>query len=492
MSTISKKDRKAAEMKMKKFTIEEVSRHCSTEDFWTIIEDKVYDLSGYTSKHPGGKLILCAAGCDSTVVFNHYHFYPQTRHRSLLAPMQIGVIADGEKKSPQMGEFYQALSVKVGSAMTKLEKHPLQAQFLFFFDYFVLVFCVLFGSYMVYYDQYMDNVPLVIAVSCMAHFFNTRVTGQCHAVLHMQVFGPTFVTIAQYMFHLIAIKSLYAFHLPDERAIFRRKMNEDSQGARGEWFGKRGPYEHQGIHHVRGATIEHDMCLEFACLNGLNHLSPKQPFKAVHHLQRFFVFRMLAISFFLYSMDIAMPLQSSLAVTFLTPLPYQLWDEMICGMIGFPFTLCYVVTSVLLPYYCGTVPFLLAWAIRLALNMPTFFYAQHEWDSDIAEEVGDSDWGRYNAQTCTSLHGDSMWWHPIVWLSGGCCPGTLTYHLEHTLFPGMNYLNLAKIASICESTCKDFNVPYHRIDTYTDLYYTYTNHLINSKEEKSCDTKKQE
>lgn len=56
--------------KKKTFTPEEVATHCSENDLWLIIKDKVYDFTDYIGLHPGGEAILRNAGRDSTKGFS--------------------------------------------------------------------------------------------------------------------------------------------------------------------------------------------------------------------------------------------------------------------------------------------------------------------------------------------------------------------------------------------------------------------------------------
>lgn len=47
----------------------EVAKHNIKNDCWTIIDGKVYDLTSYVSRHPGGSPILKACGVDGTALF---------------------------------------------------------------------------------------------------------------------------------------------------------------------------------------------------------------------------------------------------------------------------------------------------------------------------------------------------------------------------------------------------------------------------------------
>jgi len=61
--------------------LEEVATHAIEDDCWTVIDGKVYDLSGYANEHPGGSAAV-TAGCgkDSTKRF--------------LVAHSIGILAD--------------------------------------------------------------------------------------------------------------------------------------------------------------------------------------------------------------------------------------------------------------------------------------------------------------------------------------------------------------------------------------------------------------
>ena len=53
----------------KMFTIDEVKKHNKKGDAWTIIENKVYNITSWIPKHPGGQIIMKAVGKDATQLF---------------------------------------------------------------------------------------------------------------------------------------------------------------------------------------------------------------------------------------------------------------------------------------------------------------------------------------------------------------------------------------------------------------------------------------
>lgn len=50
-------------------SVDEVKKHNSKDDCWTIVNDKVYDITTYIASHPGGEVILEACGQDGTQLF---------------------------------------------------------------------------------------------------------------------------------------------------------------------------------------------------------------------------------------------------------------------------------------------------------------------------------------------------------------------------------------------------------------------------------------
>lgn len=52
------------------YTLEDVAKHSTDSDCWMAIENRVYDVSQFVSKHPGGKMILNGCGKDATTLFN--------------------------------------------------------------------------------------------------------------------------------------------------------------------------------------------------------------------------------------------------------------------------------------------------------------------------------------------------------------------------------------------------------------------------------------
>ena len=55
------------------YTLEDVAKHRKRDDCWTVWKGKVYDMTSYVDKHPGGDKILAGAGKDCTKLYNKFH-----------------------------------------------------------------------------------------------------------------------------------------------------------------------------------------------------------------------------------------------------------------------------------------------------------------------------------------------------------------------------------------------------------------------------------
>jgi cytochrome b involved in lipid metabolism len=51
-------------------TLAQVAQHSTTNDCWMVIQGKVYNVSTYIGRHPGGNTIVSGCGVDATTMFN--------------------------------------------------------------------------------------------------------------------------------------------------------------------------------------------------------------------------------------------------------------------------------------------------------------------------------------------------------------------------------------------------------------------------------------
>ncbi|XP_055283958.1 fatty acid desaturase 2-like protein FADS2B isoform X2 [Moschus berezovskii] len=99
---------------LNKYTWQEIQRHNKETDQWLVINRRVYDVTGWVDRHPGGRQVLNHyAGQDATDVFRAMHPDPDFV-RLYLKPLLIGELAPGEpnqerNKNSQLVEDFQEL-----------------------------------------------------------------------------------------------------------------------------------------------------------------------------------------------------------------------------------------------------------------------------------------------------------------------------------------------------------------------------------------------
>ena len=75
------------------YTLADVAGHSNAQSCWAAINGKVYDLTNWINRHPGGpEHILALCGTDGSAAFNAQHG-GQSQPASALATFYIGVLA---------------------------------------------------------------------------------------------------------------------------------------------------------------------------------------------------------------------------------------------------------------------------------------------------------------------------------------------------------------------------------------------------------------
>lgn len=77
--------------KMNKYTLEEVGKHNTKKDAWIVIDKKVYDITKWIDKHPGGDIIMRGVGRDGTQLFEAFRH--SSKAREILKNYLIGELA---------------------------------------------------------------------------------------------------------------------------------------------------------------------------------------------------------------------------------------------------------------------------------------------------------------------------------------------------------------------------------------------------------------
>lgn len=98
------------------FTREEVAQHDKVEDAWIIVDDKVYDVTDWSFKHPGGRVLLYYRGQDATEPVYGFHSDIK-KTKKFMAPLCVGRLDNGEylEKVPPAIKDFRVLRQKLES-----------------------------------------------------------------------------------------------------------------------------------------------------------------------------------------------------------------------------------------------------------------------------------------------------------------------------------------------------------------------------------------
>ncbi|NXS94202.1 FADS2 desaturase, partial [Jacana jacana] len=111
------------------YTWEEIQKHNLRTDKWLVIERKVYNVTKWANRHPGGQRVISHwAGEDATDAFQAFHINP-TLVQKFLKPLLIGELAPGEPsqdrdKNSQLVEDFRTLR-KTAEDMNLFRASPL-------------------------------------------------------------------------------------------------------------------------------------------------------------------------------------------------------------------------------------------------------------------------------------------------------------------------------------------------------------------------------
>lgn len=90
----------------KTFSIDEIKKHNSSESLWTYYKGKVYDITDFINKHPGGKIIMKSGGNNIEEIWNKYNVSWHMKSNSVLKRLEKYYIGD-------LKENYESFSSSV-------------------------------------------------------------------------------------------------------------------------------------------------------------------------------------------------------------------------------------------------------------------------------------------------------------------------------------------------------------------------------------------
>ncbi|KAJ8907718.1 hypothetical protein NDN08_007824 [Rhodosorus marinus] len=160
-------------------TLAELSKHDLKEDSWVAIRGRVYDVTEFGSKHPGGEILYTASGTDATGVFNAFH--PKSTW-NLLKDFYVGELKDDRS---QQAKEYDADIARMRIELQRL--HAFESSKLYYV-WLVARNLLILTPGVALVMGFPNNPFLLLLASFLVGLFFQQCGWLCHDVCHHQLF----------------------------------------------------------------------------------------------------------------------------------------------------------------------------------------------------------------------------------------------------------------------------------------------------------------
>uniref|UniRef100_A0A7S3K3F6 Cytochrome b5 heme-binding domain-containing protein n=1 Tax=Aureoumbra lagunensis TaxID=44058 RepID=A0A7S3K3F6_9STRA len=427
------------------FAWAEVTKHRTPNDAYLVVNNKVYDVSGWHD-HPGGDVIFTAAGDDATDTFTMFHANGTSKH---LDQFCIGSLDETSRKqySSESPKTDAQLNFERGYRSLRIKLKKLG----------------LFDSSPLYY-AYKQLSTLMIAVfaaliittcntTSTSHLF-ARLTGAimlgiffqqcgwlCHEILHHQVFPNR--NIGRFVGYL---------------------WGNLAQGFSVAWWTNKHNTHHAVPNvHATGADAQNgdpdiDTMPFLAWSRPMLQLAKSKfsTFMVSHqHIAYFPLLALARLSWleqslaYVLNFDETAGRQVKGAPGELKPVPHE---KLELTLLGLHYS-WYLALAWAHPTWFDTFLFILVSNVACGLALASVFGLGHN-GMAVYDAAKRPDYWKLQVTTTRNIAQDRFGF--VHWFCGG-----LDYQVEHHLFPSVPRHNLGKVSALCKEFCKEHGISYH-------------------------------
>nr|QBO56263.1 fatty acid desaturase 5/6-2-2 [Brachionus plicatilis] len=380
---------------------------------WIVIDNHVYDVTNFSKKHPGGKVILMNnVGQDATDAFTSFH-KDMNKVEKYLKTLKIGKVVpesdvnQNEERKDELNKDFQQLR-KLAEGMNLFKP----SGWFYSLHFLQLIVLDLIGTYIIYKSGYDNWLTYFIAVACL-------VTTQAQAGWLQHDLG-----------HLSVFKSTKMNHLA-HRVVIGAIMGFSSNRWNNRHF----------KHHAKPNAIKKDPDIRISYFYLLGKKLPEEIGKKKkgwlpYNLQQFYFFVTLppagvilsVVEQYIYMIRY-MKIMDMLWIS----VYYLRWYFMFASSLG------------------------ILGAIKLTFLVRFFYSFWFIWSTQMSHlpmEIDyDKDLSWFRTQLITTCNVEQSAFND--WVSGH-----LNFQIEHHLFPTMPRHNLYKIAPHVKQLCKKYDIEY--------------------------------
>jgi len=417
---------------LKKFKWEEVHKHNKYEDCWLVIKGKVYNVTSWIPKHPGGIQILNGAGRESTALFQSYHCL---RIEKFLKAYEIGEVEDYYPYYTWDSNFYVTIKKRVEAHFKERGITGSDSPLL----YFKTLMIILGWFFFYYLTFFRGNVFAAIFLGIFHSQFGISIA---HDGNHggFSYKYPWLTRIAAYTMDIMGGSSLVWLH--------QHNIGHHP------YVNREGGYYNE--------DYDPDSTSAFPVLRSHPNQSWK-PYIAFQHIYIWFLIPFSGIKWAIG--DVKWMIKGRYNdINF-----YEIPSSEVIKMVIFKTVfICYafILPLFLQPLWKAALMITLFVCVNGTLFILNFavnhLLEENVFPDHLTEE---RDWAKLQVVASSNYATNSTFW---TWFSGG-----LNHQIEHHLFPSICHMYLSEIAPIVQQTCKEYRVSYTNKASYFDALVSY-------------------
>jgi fatty acid desaturase/predicted heme/steroid binding protein len=434
----------------KKITWQELEKHNVGTDCWIAVRGKVYNVTSWIPKHPGGyDTLVLNGGKDATQLFEAYH--PIKVYAQLANYYVADIDHDGDHPIfPPMSQFYITLKQKIQNYFIENKLDPRMSSEMLIRTFVLVVMAFAFHYFAVISPNL--NISLICAV----------LSGAVYALLSfMPVHEGSHASTTN---SPLTWRLLGAVHDFVNGASFYNWCHQHFLG-------------HHPFTNLTNGDEAFDAVDPDIYTNDpdVRRIKPNQRFRDYYKWQAIYVpllYGLLAVKYRINDLTIILSTKKN-GVINVNPLTPWHWSMFIGGK------LFWFYYRVVLP--CLYIPIWKAMLILVIQDLITSYILafvfqvnhvipQAKWPTvDKNTGLVNMDWAEMQiATTLDYAHGS--WWTTLL-------TGALNYQVTHHLFPYISQLHYPAIAPIIRQHCKENGITYHVLPTFFDAFKAHIKYL---------------
>lgn len=410
---------------LKKYTMADVAQRNSPEEAWIVIDGRVYNITNFGAKHPGGdKVLWNMAGKDCTDVFANYH--SASVYRKWLPPYLIGQVTDAPIY-PHVQDFREIRQELLRRGLFETSSTYYMKMYTW---YACLFFTALYLSL-----RCQSTTAHMIGAATMGIFWQ-QLAGWGHDIGHSSVSH-------NFSYDNFVGATIGCALMGISTGWWKRSHN---------------------VHHVVCNSIENDPDIQHMPVLAVTPEIMKKPFWSSYHdkviyvdaVARFFIRHqhwlfipiMMLARFNLYLQSWLLLLTTNNKESMVM---YYRTHETISLLV---FAVWLTTVALSMPTYTETLAWtLVSHAVTALLHLQICFshFSMDTYHGNAYNDASD-DW--YTMQIRTSQNIDCYQW--MDWFHIG-----LQYQIEHHLFPTLPRHNLPIAKQMVMQVCRKHGIPYH-------------------------------